>query len=233
MHIPVDSTASKRKLDEETDSKEEEAKPSSDKDEQDPESAETDKKDEDAKEESAKADKEESAEGESKDVEEDDEDDEDDEEEIKETEAGAELRQICEKVVADFKDKMRPHLSDFRRRSRFRIFLLVSILIPMPSVISHIWTTTLRSNLSRDVCYKWAKMCKVAKERPKLVRLPVTFHSAEFPNLTMNKMSVQKQKLTKTDKCLIAALEAGAERVLSVFHHPRTHSHTLVHLLSK
>ena len=122
MHIPVDSTASKRKLDEESDSKKEDAKPSSDKDEQDLESVETDKKDEDVKEESAKADKEESAEGESKDAEEDDED-EDDDEEIEETEAGAELRQICEKVVTDFKDKMRPHLSDFRRRSRFSIFL--------------------------------------------------------------------------------------------------------------
>merc|ERR1712032_1179527 len=83
--------------------------------------------------------------------------------EYEESEAGANVRQICEKIVTDFKDKMRPHLSDFRRKSR--------------------------QNLSRDVCYTWAKLCKLPSSRKPL-----------------------KQKLTKTDKCLIAALTAVSKR---------------------
>merc|ERR1712037_905029 len=84
-------------------------------------------------------------------------------EEFEETEAGAEIRQICEKLVTDFKSKMRPHLADFRSRSR--------------------------QNLSRDVCYTWAKMCK-----------------------TPSRKTALKQKLTKSDKCLIAALTAVGKR---------------------
>merc|ERR1712032_674666 len=90
-------------------------------------------------------------------------DEEEEEEEFEETEAGAEIRQICEKLVTDFKSKMHPHLADFRSRSR--------------------------QNLSRDVCYTWAKMCK-----------------------TPSRKTALKQKLTKSDKCLIAALTAVGKR---------------------